>query len=199
MGWFSDFAPIIGAGIGAAGSIGAGFASSSAIRDAADDSTAAQLYMYDQTRKDQAPYRKAGRGAVNELSKMFLDGDYSGFETSPGYDFRMAEGEKALERAAASRGMLASGPQLKALTRYGQDYASNEFNTYANRLASLAGLGQTATQATGSAGMSAAGTIGRNALLAGAARGSSYANAASSVNQGIENALYYMLRQPGTA
>lgn len=194
MGWFSEFAPIIGAGIGAASSIGAGLLSSNAIRDAADSSTDAQLYMFNQIRADQAPYRAAGQRSVSELEKMFLDGDYSGFETSPGYQFRLDEGEKALNRAAASRGLLNSGPQMKALTRYGQDYASNELDTYANRLAALAGIGQTATQSTGSAGMTAAGNIGANALTAGQARGSAYENTASSINQGINNALFYMLR-----
>ena len=45
----------------------------------------------------------------------------------PGYQFRFNEGMKALERSAAAHGNLQSGATLKALTRYSQDYASNEF------------------------------------------------------------------------
>lgn len=195
MGWFTDLAPIIGAGVGAAGSIGAGLLSADAISSGAGAASDAQLYMFERLRKDQAPYRRAGKRSVSELEKMLLDGDYSGFEASPGYQFRLDEGTKALNRSAASQGLLNSGPQMKALTRYGQDYASNEFNNYTNQLANLAGLGQTATQATGSAGMSAANNQGQFILDASKARGSAYENVGSSINSGINNALFYMLNQ----
>ncbi len=85
--------------------------------------------------------------------------DYSAFFKSPGYEFRLEEGTRALDRSAAARGMLMSGGQMRALTRYGQGLASSEFNTYANRLASMAGIGQTATQATGALGSAAAGQV----------------------------------------
>lgn len=48
-------------------------------------------------------------------------------ETDPGYQFRLAEGNKALERSAAAKGILQSGGTLKALTKYGQDAASQEY------------------------------------------------------------------------
>jgi hypothetical protein len=51
----------------------------------------------------------------------------------PGYAFRMAEGQKALERStAASRG-LQSGAALKAATRYGQEMGSQEYQNAFNR------------------------------------------------------------------
>ncbi len=92
--------------------------------------------------------------------------DYSAFFKSPGYEFRLEEGTRALDRSAAARGMLMSGGHTRELTRYGQGLASNEFNSYANRLASMAGIGQTATQATGALGSAASGQVGRqtNAL-----------------------------------
>jgi hypothetical protein len=48
-------------------------------------------------------------------------------EASPGYLARMAMGQQALERSAAARGTVLSGGTQKALNRYGQDYASNEY------------------------------------------------------------------------
>jgi hypothetical protein len=58
-----------------------------------------------------------------------------GFEGSPGYQFRLGEGLKALERSAASRGTLLTGGTLKGLERYGQNLASQEYaNEYARRL-----------------------------------------------------------------
>jgi ABC-type lipoprotein release transport system permease subunit len=49
------------------------------------------------------------------------------FQADPGYSFRMSEGLKALERSAASRGILQSGQTLKDITRFGQDAASQEY------------------------------------------------------------------------
>lgn len=72
--------------------------------------------------------------------------EYQGFQATPGYQFRLDEGQKALERSAAARGMLNSGATGKALLRYGQDYASNEYNTFLNRLSTAAGAGQVASQ-----------------------------------------------------
>ena len=70
---------------------------------------------------------------------------YGGFYASPGYQFRFDEGQRGINANRAASGSLQSGDAMRALTRYGQDYASNEFNTQLNQLFSVAGLGQTAT------------------------------------------------------
>lgn len=51
----------------------------------------------------------------------------------PGYDFRMNEGMKALQRSAAAKGSLLTGGTAKAMTQYGQDYGSNEYDKIYNR------------------------------------------------------------------
>ena len=89
----------------------------------------------------------------------------AGLEQSPGYQFRLNEGMKALQRSAAARGTLLTGGTLKGLERYAQDYASNEYGTRVNQLAGLAGIGQTATDRTGDlltgqGNAAAAGTVG---------------------------------------
>lgn len=54
-------------------------------------------------------------------------------EEDPGYAFRLAEGQKAIERStAASRG-LQSGAALKAAARYGQEMGSQEYQNAFNR------------------------------------------------------------------
>jgi hypothetical protein len=95
-------------------------------------------------------------------------------KNDPGYQFRLNEGMKALQRSAASKGDLLSGGTAKGLERYGQDYASNEYqNVYNrslgeyqqkyninqqnqanqfNRLASILGVGQTSAGQLQSAG-----------------------------------------------
>ena len=68
------------------------------------------------------------------------------FQADPGYGFRLSEGLKALERSAAARGGLMSGGTGKALQRYGQDLASQEygnaFRRFQEERAARAGLGQ---------------------------------------------------------
>jgi hypothetical protein len=55
------------------------------------------------------------------------------FQTDPGYEFRLGEGSKALDRSAAAKGGLYSGGQLRALTDYNQNFATNEYGNWWNR------------------------------------------------------------------
>lgn len=67
-------------------------------------------------------------GAGGSLVKPFTLADY---EADPGYAFRLAEGQKALERAKAAGGKYFSGGAIKALTDYNQKSASDEYaNAY---------------------------------------------------------------------
>ena len=74
------------------------------------------------------PYQGEFTGDVNQRPFEFNTED---LYKDPGYQFRLSEGEKAIERSAAARGMLQSGRTLKELERYGQGVASQEFeNAY---------------------------------------------------------------------
>lgn len=109
------------------------------------------------------------------------------FYTSPDYQFRLSEGQKAIDRSAASRGMLLSGAQLKASDRFGQETASGEYGNYVNRLLAAAGMGQTATGTgagiTARAGAGAAGNVAQ----AGAQRASGYAQQGAMYGKGLSN------------
>lgn len=62
------------------------------------------------------------------LLKNFTLDDY---EQSPNYQFNLAEGEKAINRAAAARGDYLSPEAVKELSGYSQNLASNEYlNSY---------------------------------------------------------------------
>lgn len=106
------------------------------------------------------------------------------FETEPGYQFRLGEGAKAVENSAAARGMQLSGATLKALQRYNQDFASNEYgnafgrdfnrrNQIYNFLSGPAQMGQNAAAQTAGFGAQATQNIneanaqGANAIAAG--------------------------------
>ena len=204
---------LIVGGISALGSLGGGLFGASAAADAAEtqvegalraaelqreaqrEAIAAQREMFDLAREDLAPYRQAGRVALRDLTRELAPGGYlteefaygpEDFTADPGYQFRLAEGMKALERAGAARGMSLSGRQLKALQRFGQGMASDEYSrayTRAwnefqgnrgqrfNRLASLAGLGQTGTLTGAQLGTQTGAGIGQTAMSTGRSMG----------------------------
>ena len=121
--------------------------------------------------------------------------DYSAFYKSPGYQFRMDEGVRALDRSASAKGMLMSGGLQRELLRYGQGVATSEFGNYANRLASLAGVGQTAAFDTGRFGSAAAGQfgntsgqLGQTIMSGGTAQAGGIVDAANAWQRGIQGA-----------
>jgi len=78
----------------------------------------------------------------------------------PSYEFRLKEGQKALERSAAARGTLLTGGTAKALERYGQDYASTEYGKMFDRNYQLATLGYNAASRAGQFGADYANNFG---------------------------------------
>lgn len=172
---------------------------------ATDQATQLQREMFQQQRQDQEPWRQAGQTALNALVPMATNYQKFGmdqFQQDPGYAFRLAEGQKALDRSAAARGGLISGGALKAAGRYGQDMASQEYmnafnryqterNAQINPLQSLAGVGQTATNQLGAAGQNYASNVGNALINQGANAGNAAmagANAWNSALTGIGTA-----------
>jgi hypothetical protein len=113
--------------------------------------------------------------------------DMSAFFESPGYQFRRQEGTRGLERSAASRGGAFSGNALRALNEFNSGLASQEFGNYFNQLASIAGIGQTATNQTAAYGANYANQAGRNALAAGEARASGIIGQGNAIGQGVSD------------
>jgi hypothetical protein len=193
-------AAIIPAVAAVAGAVISSKASSNAARaqqNAANTASQTQLQMYNQTRQDQTPWRVAGGNAVGALSNWYGLGangqvdptagakDSQLLQSMPGYQFQLQQGNQAVQRNLAAQGLLGSGAAGKALTQYGQGFASNYANQYTNGLQSLAGLGQTSAAQTGAMGANAANQIGSNQIYAGNAQASGYANQANAVNQGL--------------
>ena len=105
------------------------------------------------------------------------EGGYN-FMTDPGYAFRFGEGMRAMDRSAAARGGLLSGGYGRKLTRYGQDFASNEYTNVYNRISNIAGLGQVSAGQSGGYAMNAGAGMGT------AAAQSAYAQAGGQRAQG---------------
>lgn len=135
------------------------------------------------------PGSSAGTGTSPAVDRT------GGFYTSPGYQFRLNEGSKAIQSSAAARGKLFSGDALKAVEGYSQGVASDEFARHVSGLQSLAGVGQSATGSTAAAGANSANVISASNTNSANAVGSSYLLGARGVNNalqgGIGNWLYY--------
>ena len=201
----------------AAGLVG-GFAQAASQRqaaaaqsDAAQRALDMQKSIYEQQSALNQPFYQAGVTGQNRLmdllglgsnttgadfGKYAKDFSMSDFQADPGYAFRLAEGQKALDRQAAARGGLISGSALKAATRYGQDMGSQEYQSAFNRyqtnranqlqpLGSLQNIGQSAAnQQSG-----ALGNYGVNAGNLLTQQGTAYAAGDIGVGKTINNMI----------
>lgn len=171
--------------VGGALSADAAKDAASAQGDASAASAQVQQHMYDTTRSDLEPWKGAGTQALGTMRNALFNGDYSQFYKSPDYQFRLSEGNKALDRSGAARGMALSGAQLKALNRYNSDMASTEYNNWYNKLYDISSSGQNAAAQVGAAGSSAAQGISNSLMAGGNARASGYINKANSYNNAL--------------
>lgn len=159
-------------------------------------------YAGDATARFQ-PIYNVGTTALAKLANLYgLNGAGASqtamgdFVNSPGYQFRVDEGTKALDRGAASKGGIYSGAAGKALVRYGQNVGSDEYGKWVGGIQNLAGYatpaasGQAQTDlakssiTTNAASGKAAALIGQNDALAGGEIGR-----ANAVTGGINSAL----------
>ena len=146
---------------GLGGMLGSGYDASQAAKKAAEQQAAATgqanqtlTGMYGQNYANLAPWMGYGQNAGNQLQYMLGLGPQSGtgantamgaygsltspfslsqFNQDPSYAFRLQQGQQALERSGAARGMTLSGAQAKALQGYGQGMASQEYQNAFNR------------------------------------------------------------------
>lgn len=181
----------------------------------ADKANALQKEMFDKQVELQEPFRQAGLTGQNRLMDLLgLSGNkqaqgygsamrnfgMSDFQADPGYQWRLQQGQQALERSAAARGGLLSGRAAKDMTNYAQGAASQEYGNAFNRfqtnrsnqlnpLQSLAGQAQTATNQIAND----AGTYGARAgglmVDSGKARASGYIGSSNAWTDGISGGI----------
>jgi len=133
-----------------------------------------------------SPYLQAGGQGLTQLQQFLAPGgegtkqfDASMMESQdPGYAFRLQQGQQAFERSAAARGGALGGAQQKALDRYSQDYASNEYQNAWDRymkghqqtygmLQGLANFGVPAMQGAANAAQVFGGGMAANTMTGG--------------------------------
>lgn len=180
--------------------------------------------QFDLTRSDILPGIQRGNAAGNRLQELLgLGGLKSaqgygslmqrfngqGLEQEPGYQFGLQQGQRGLDNSAAARGGYYSGAQLKAASRFNNDYASTKYgdaynrdkadkDSIYNRLSLITGAGQLGASQVGQLGASMANNNGQlitqnaynngnNMIGAANARASSYLSQGNAL-QNVVNA-----------
>jgi len=113
-----------------------------------------QRRQFDITQEQMAPYREAGLRGLEKYEEMlgqitpefvkkwmpdteppefkFGKEEFEQYK-DPGYEFRLSEGMRGLNRGLARGGMLRSGGRLRALQTLGQEMGSQEFGAARGR------------------------------------------------------------------
>ena len=140
------------------------------------ETNALKKEMFDSNRADMKPWLEAGKKA---LARVEATPDFSfsneQFFKDPSFQFRMDEGNKAIEASASARGNVLSGSQQKALLQYSQNLASTEYGNAFNRAKStyttnlnkdqsLSGIGQQTANQVGQAGSNMANSVGSTTM-----------------------------------
>lgn len=202
--------------VNAASSVFGAITGSNAAKTAASDqaNSAAntlqfQQGVYNNAQTNLAPYVSTGQNALYSLASLYgvpagpggTSGAAAGasptnnaamtafnnFTQTPGYQFPLQQGELSANRSLAASGLENSGGTAKALTQYGQGYASTGFNNYLGQLSALANNGQNAAVQTGSAGNQAATTINSANNTQGTANASGVVGSTNAITSGVNN------------
>lgn len=145
-----------------------------------------QRRQFDTFQGNIQPYLGLGGQATGQLGQL-LNGDFSSFKESPGYQFQFDQGMQGLDRSAAARGGLYSGGADADRISFGQGLANQEYGNYWNRLSGLAQMGQNAAVGAGSLGQSSANSIGNLYGNMGQAQAGGAINSANAWSQGLSN------------
>ena len=197
-----------------------GQAAKSAAKTQADATARAQSQLLASGQEAKGfyePYGKAGETALSKMStdpyftQQFTNKDLNAY-LSPGYDFRLGQGQRANLMASNVTGGAVSGNALRSLQDYTQNFASGEYanafnqfqtqrgNIFSN-LRDIANFGLTAatgqanaTIGTGTNVASLTSALGNAQAASQIAQGNIYANTV----QGLGSAgSYYLMNRSG--
>lgn len=122
-----------------------------------------------------------------------LNDIYGQWRNTPGYQFGLQEGNKSVQASAAARGGLNSGATLKALQKFGTDYADQQgYRPYMNDLSNLFGGAQQAASNIGGAGQSYGSQAGNAYQNAANSRAQSTYASGQAWGQGMDSAAGFL-------
>lgn len=145
-----------------------------------------------------APAAKPGAGGVTPFTNPASLSANQLMKQDPGYQFRLNQSMQALQNSSAASGGLLTGGFAKNALQLAGGYASSEFNnTYQrqyqqytdmyNRLAAIAGIGQTSSSQLGSMGVYSGAQEGAYSSAYGNAGANGYINQANIGNNMFNN------------
>jgi hypothetical protein len=135
----------IGANVAAGQQAGAAKSAQQLQAEEAANALAFQKQEFATQQANEAPFLKAGQGAVTQLASMLpsLTAPYAGgpfvaptaaqAAATPGEQFMLQQGTEALNNSAAGEGALNTGATGAALQRYGEGLASTDYNNVYNQ------------------------------------------------------------------
>lgn len=213
--------------IGGGASLASGYMGASAARDAANKQSEGanaairqQREMFDIQNEQQKPYREAGYTALSDIAGMkpYLNKRFSAedFYADPSYQFRLDQSNDALQNMQNRSGGQIGGNTLYEMAKLNSGLAATEYgaaNTrfqgersgIYDRLASIAGIGQTSQGQTSQLAQNVAGNIGEATISSSNAQAAANIGAAKAYGGGIQNAanMYsmsqYLRPNPGAA
>jgi hypothetical protein len=202
---------VIGAGaLGAAGTAYGASTAAGAQKSAAAAASAQQEAMYQQERSDLAPYMAQGASANAMLNQQLpsliqpINMSEAALQKTPGYQFNLTQGLKAVQNSAAARGLGVSGAAQKGAATYATGLADstyqNQFNnaltnkqfTY-NTLAGQQQLGQASAAGVGAAGIQTGQSVGNNLIGAGNASAAAANTTGAAINSGLNSVTQGLL------
>lgn len=179
------------AAIGAVGQGAAALYGASLNADAAKAATAETSRQFNIGQANAQPWLNAGKTALSsQLDLLGLPGGTAGgtpnaltaLHNTPGYQFQVDQGNRALAASTAARGGMGSGKAATDALSYGQNLADTTYNQSVNRLAALSGTGQTQANTSAAAGANYAGTVGTSVINQAAATQSGITGAANALS-----------------
>lgn len=199
--------------IGGLMSSGAASTAGSEGEAAANEAAQTQLQMYNQAVGYQTPFLNTGTEALNQLAGIYglptaagpngqpasaggqgaITAAMNQFTQSPDYQFAQQQGGLALDRSAASKGLLLSGAQLKDAQSFGQGLATQQFGNYWNRLSQLAGFGSGAANSLTAAATTTGAGVANSQLTGGQAQMAGTVGSANALSNGLSGASNSLL------
>ncbi len=177
-------AGVASAAVGVAGSLSASGAASKGAAQAQANA--------DRQRNDLGPWRDTG-GLANTASADLLglngqdaaNAAMGNFQASPGYQYQVQQGLRAVDAGAASRGYLRSGATIQAEEKLGSNLANLDFGNYYKNLLHLSDTGESAA----AGGATTANTSAALAQGAGRDQASIYGDAAKGLGGTVNTLL----------
>lgn len=170
-------AVIGGALVGAGATAYSASQAADAQTESADKATATQEKFFNITQENLKPFMEGGQDAFKDLDNF----DQAALEATPGYQFALKQGLKAVTNSLTARSLGISGAALKGAADFTVGLADQTYGAQFNRLLERAKVGANAAAMVGTAATETGRNIGSNYIGAGNAAAGAWTAAGAGV------------------